>query len=78
MTSQVFYRKFRSQTLNDVVGQEQVTQTLRNALAPLVDENALRSVGIDPSARGETLAVDDFVRLANAIAPSRESPPSFR
>src|SRR3972149_3483990 len=33
MTSQVFDRKYRSQTLNDVVGQEQVTQTLRNALA---------------------------------------------
>jgi DNA polymerase-3 subunit gamma/tau len=30
--SQVFYRKWRSQTLADVVGQESVTQTLLNAL----------------------------------------------
>ena len=30
--SQVFYRKWRSQTLGDVVGQESVTQTLLNAL----------------------------------------------
>ncbi len=32
MTSQVFYRKWRPQTLAEVVGQEHVTQTLRNAL----------------------------------------------
>jgi len=32
MTSQVFYRKWRPQLLADVVGQEQVTQTLSNAL----------------------------------------------
>jgi len=30
--SQVFYRKWRSQTLADVIGQESVTQTLLNAL----------------------------------------------
>ena len=32
MTSQVFYRKWRPQTLAEVVGQEHVTQTLANAL----------------------------------------------
>ena len=32
MTSQVFYRKWRPQTLTEVVGQEHVTQTLANAL----------------------------------------------
>ena len=32
MTSQVFYRKWRPQTLTEVVGQEHVTQTLSNAL----------------------------------------------
>ena len=32
MTSQVFYRKWRPQTLAEVVGQEHVTQTLLNAL----------------------------------------------
>jgi 16S rRNA (adenine1518-N6/adenine1519-N6)-dimethyltransferase len=43
-------------------------KTLRNALGGLCDEAGLRAVGIDPSARGETLAVADFVRLANALA----------
>ncbi len=32
MTSQVFYRKWRPQTLAEVVGQQQITQTLLNAL----------------------------------------------
>ncbi len=33
MASQVFYRKWRPQTLAEVVGQEPITQTLRNALS---------------------------------------------
>ena len=51
-------------------------KTLRNALAAIVPEDALRAAGIDPAVRGETLAVEDFVRLANGVAPSRETPPS--
>jgi 16S rRNA (adenine1518-N6/adenine1519-N6)-dimethyltransferase len=43
-------------------------KTLRNALASLCDAEALRSAGIDPGVRGETLSVADFVRLANALA----------
>jgi len=43
-------------------------KTLRNALAALCDAPALAAAGVDPSARGETLAVADFVRLANALA----------
>ena len=46
-------------------------KTLRNALATLVDVGVLRGVNIDPSARGETLSVADFVRLANALAGDR-------
>ena len=42
-------------------------KTLRNALAALAGAPALQAAGIDPSARGETLAVADFVRLANAL-----------
>jgi 16S rRNA (adenine1518-N6/adenine1519-N6)-dimethyltransferase len=45
-------------------------KTLRNALRELCAEGVLRTVGIDPAARGETLAVADFVRLANAVASS--------
>ena len=43
-------------------------KTLRNALAALARDDQLAAAGIDPSARGETLAVADFVRLANALA----------
>jgi 16S rRNA (adenine1518-N6/adenine1519-N6)-dimethyltransferase len=47
-------------------------KTLRNALSALCDAPALAAVGIDPGARGETLGVDAFVRLANALAtPAR-------
>ncbi len=43
-------------------------KTMRNALAAVCDAETLKSSGIDPGARGETLAVADFVRLANALA----------
>jgi 16S rRNA (adenine1518-N6/adenine1519-N6)-dimethyltransferase len=43
-------------------------KTLRNALAALADAATLEAAGIDPGARGETLAIADFVRLANVIA----------
>ena len=41
---------------------------LRNTVRDLVDEAGLEAVGIAPTARAETLAVADFVRLANSIA----------
>jgi len=43
-------------------------KTLRNALAGVTDGATLSAAGIDPGARGETLAVDDYVRLANRLA----------
>ena len=43
-------------------------KTLRNALAGIADEAQMRSVGIDPGARGETLAIAQYVALSNAIA----------
>jgi 16S rRNA (adenine1518-N6/adenine1519-N6)-dimethyltransferase len=43
-------------------------KTLRNALSTLCDAAALEAADVDPGARGETLAVTDFVRLANALA----------
>jgi len=45
-------------------------KTLRNALRPLATDVELERAGIAPGARGETLAVDDFVRLANALVPA--------
>ena len=51
-------------------------KTLRAALAgwagsPAAAEDALRAAGIDPSARGETLDVTAFARLAEHRPPSR-------
>jgi 16S rRNA (adenine1518-N6/adenine1519-N6)-dimethyltransferase len=43
-------------------------KTLRNALAAVAGDAALVAAGIDPGARGETLAVADFVRLANSLS----------
>lgn len=48
-------------------------KALRTALAalagsPVAAEQALRRAGVDPRARGETLTVDDFVRVADALA----------
>ena len=42
-------------------------KTLRNAVSALCDAAAIAGAGIDPGARGETLGVDDFVRLANHV-----------
>lgn len=49
-------------------------KTLRNALSGLADEAALRAAGIDPGVRGETLSVDDYVRLTGVVARSCRVP----
>lgn len=41
---------------------------LRNTLRELISEEALQSLGIAPTARAETLGVDDYVRIANALS----------
>jgi len=41
-------------------------KTLRNAVKALVDVGAFESAGIDPTRRGETLGVAEFVALADA------------
>jgi len=46
-------------------------KTLRNALSALAGAGDLEREGIDPGARGETLSVADYVRLANALAARR-------
>jgi len=43
-------------------------KTLRNTLRELLSPMDFESLGIDPGARGETLGVADFVRLANLVA----------
>ncbi|MEP6943555.1 MAG: 16S rRNA (adenine(1518)-N(6)/adenine(1519)-N(6))-dimethyltransferase RsmA [Betaproteobacteria bacterium] len=46
-------------------------KTLRNALHAQADAADLEREGIDPGARGETLSVADYVRLANALTARR-------
>jgi 16S rRNA (adenine1518-N6/adenine1519-N6)-dimethyltransferase len=43
-------------------------KTLRNALAGLLAEAAIRASGNDPSARAETLSLQQYAALANALA----------
>jgi 16S rRNA (adenine1518-N6/adenine1519-N6)-dimethyltransferase len=43
-------------------------KTLRNALHALIGGDELSALGIDPSARGETLGVGAFVRIADFLA----------
>jgi 16S rRNA (adenine1518-N6/adenine1519-N6)-dimethyltransferase len=47
-------------------------KTLRNALKGMVTDEQFRETGIDPGLRPETLAVEDFIRLANAVAGKRD------
>ena len=48
-------------------------KTLRNALSGLCEVEIMRAAAVDPTARGETLGVADFVRLANLLAQVREA-----
>jgi 16S rRNA (adenine1518-N6/adenine1519-N6)-dimethyltransferase len=43
-------------------------KTLRNALASICNEGPMRALWIDPGARGEALAVSEYIRLANQLA----------
>jgi len=43
-------------------------KTLRNTLREWVSEADFASLGIDPQARGETLKLEDYVRLTDYVA----------
>jgi len=43
-------------------------KTLRNTLRNILNEDDFAALGIDSGARAETLAVDDFVRIANRLS----------
>ena len=47
-------------------------KTLRNTLAALLDETEIRLADVDPSARAETLCVNQFVSLANRLVLQRQ------
>ncbi|SFR89833.1 16S rRNA (adenine1518-N6/adenine1519-N6)-dimethyltransferase [Dyella sp. OK004] len=45
-------------------------KTLGNALRQLMDSDAIKTADVDPKARAETLAPEDFVRLAKVLPNS--------
>lgn len=42
-------------------------KTLRNTLKKMLSAEQIKSVGIDPSQRAETLSIQDFVKLSNLL-----------
>lgn len=49
-------------------GFAQRRKTLRNTLASYADSALLESLGINPTARAETLALENFVAISNAVS----------
>ena len=72
MSSQVFYRKWRPQNLSEVVGQEHVTQTLRNAVAGGRVAHAYLFCG--PRGTGKTSTGRILAKAVNCLNPEQGEP----
>ena len=72
MTSQVFYRKWRPQTLAEIVGQAQVTQTLANALSSGRVSHAYLFYG--PRGTGKTSTGRILAKALNCLTNGRGEP----
>ena len=72
MTSQVFYRKWRPQTLLEVVGQEHVTQTLRHAVDNGRVAHAYLFCG--PRGTGKTSTGRILSKAVNCLNPAQGEP----
>ncbi len=72
MASQVFYRKWRPQTLAEVVGQEQVTQTLLNALKSGRVAHAYLFCG--PRGTGKTSTGRILAKAVNCLTNGKGEP----
>ncbi|MDD4876153.1 MAG: DNA polymerase III subunit gamma/tau [Dehalococcoidales bacterium] len=72
MTSQVFYRKWRPQTLTELVGQEQVTKTLLNALSSDRVSHAYLFCG--PRGTGKTSTGRILAKAVNCLNNGKGEP----
>jgi DNA polymerase-3 subunit gamma/tau len=72
MTSQVFYRKWRPQTFNEIAGQEHVVQTLRNAIKSSRIAHAYLFCG--PRGSGKTSTARILAKAINCREPVEGEP----
>lgn len=72
MTAQALYRKWRPRTFDEVVGQEHVVRTLRNALVSGRVHHAYLFAG--PRGTGKTTLARLLAKAVNCLAPEGQRP----